>query len=1798
MSLQTDKDISGNDDLLKRKEFWSNKLTSDHVGTKLYSTHRDDGNPGNISNVGVVIPVDLSDQILKIVKNSDVSLYIFLVTIINILLSKYTENEDITVVSPVYNPDKTIKTPNYCIISNTVKGGISFKDLLFKIRECVLEAFENQDYPLEMLLKDVFGEAEKSKRYFSKVYINLKNIHDAKIIENIQDNVVFCCDRSEKCIEFNTFFDLSKYEKCYIEQITRHFMTITSNVINDVNVKISDIEYLSEAERKNILLNLNDTKSDYDIVHPIHKMIENMVKQSGKKTAVVFQDNTISYAELNEKANALACRLLDLGVKKGSLVPVLMKKCIELPISLLAIMKAGAAFVPVEIAWPRQRIIEILNEVNSPAVLLGKDLNHLQFAAFKSIYVDSERLDSVAENLDVQVGLDDPIYVIYTSGSTGKPKGAINKHRGIVNRFLYMNKRYKCAPNDVVLLTSNHVFDAAVWQLFWPLINGIKTVIPTPCETFDIDNIVAIIAKEKVTITDFVPSVFNLLVNMVVERIELADKLKSLRQLLIGGESMTSFHVYKFKSYFPQCGITNTYGPAETSIGTIFYEVPAEYVEPIPIGRPIDNVKVLILDGALQPVPLGAPGELYLGGECVGLGYVNDTEKTNKAFIEISIEGLSDTKFYKTGDKARYLFDGNIEFLGRFDDQVKIRGIRIEPREIENRLLGHAAIKEAAVIVKDDEKGDKFLCAYTVLRNDQVKHGTEAEPRKRYINLRDFDLKDILKQDNANDLNDATDVLAAVINDVYDSRHGLTKDEKTRYSRQLLLDGWGIAGQERLKGATVFVAGAGGTGSPTIMQLALAGVGTIVICDFDNVEASNLARQCLHDATRIGMNKALSAKETINRLNPDINVVAITEKITKENVADLIGDSDFIFENTDDPEAQLAISEYAVANRIPCAFASMIDLSSFAIIMHTPHTPCFHCLYDRNKLFEAVKIQTEMAGYNRTPFAVTASSLFTCTGFVVTEALKIILNIGQPAYNKFFLFNQKGSENFINTAGFRQITYPYTEHFRNICKDHGFDWDKGWTGKLVEEIPIKKDPSCPVCGNVHKVKADIDKKGDRGNTTAGHTNSNGNQVGMEVIALLLEERDLVAGVGGALKAGKTYVNLRPDYSEEQMAYIIDDSEARVIVTNNQYHELAVKVRDRVNKRINVLNIDLTSKKGPVSRTPLRMETDEIASIEYLFGISVSDLREYLAGYLPDYMIPSYFVIMDNLPLTPNGKLDHRALPNPFSGMKPRGSTPENDLERIIHSIWCEVLGKESIDTNSNFFFIGGDSIKIIQIASRLRKYGYKIEIRDTFQNPTITSLARMVQRSDDLPEQGIITGNVQLTPVQKEFFLADSTDLHHFNQALLLYSGKIIDIGEVEAVFAKIVEHHDALRISFKKADGAFMQINHGIDRTFWLKEYDYRGKDAVFEQLKTEIDAISASIDLENGPLVKLAIFHLDDGDRLLIVIHHLVVDGVSWRILLSDLSILIRQYEKGETLNLPAKSHSFMVWAEKLHEYAANHLTREELEYWTEMEAVDIPLIKRDFEAENLEKDIRDEYFELQEADTALLLTEVNMAYHTEINDILLTALGLGVADTFGQSRLLLDIEGHGREAIINNVDISRTVGWFTCIYSMVLFFAGDNTIQDYIRETKEALRKVPNKGMGYGMIKYLSGQSDSPNSGFRLKPQIIFNYLGQFDNTFMEMPFEIAEEAAGVQISPNRKRKYDFDITGLVTDKKLRITISYSDKQYMRETVRKLADNYQAQLLNIIRFCVKKQSGEVTPSDLGFKGLTLEQLDNFFK
>lgn len=599
---------------------------------------------------------------------------------------------------------------------------------------------------------------------------------------------------------------------------------------------------------------------------------------------------------------------------------------------------------------------------------------------------------------------------------------------------------------------------------------------------------------------------------------------------------------------------------------------------------------------------------------------------------------------------------------------------------------------------------------------------------------------------------------------------------------------------------------------------------------------------------------------------------------------------------------------------------------------------------------------------------------------------------------------------------------------------------------------------------------------------------------------------------------------------------------------------------------------------------------------------VEELRRFLKESLPDYMIPFAFVVLDGLPLNANGKLDRKALPAPDCIIDSQHYiAPRNLTEHVLAVVWRELLNVAQVGIHDNFFALGGDSILAIQIVSRANHAGVRLTPRQVFLHQTIAELAAAADEGAMLEiNQGIVTGSVPLSPIQHWFFALTLANPHHWNQSLLFEVKQQLDIAVLEQVCAELLAHHDMLRARFSQTAEGWRQTCTALDEKTILATADFSSIADMDLSAAIEAEAShwQASLHLTNGPLLRIVLLQLGQGrnDRLLIVVHHLVMDGVSWRILLEDLQLAYLQLTEGQPVTLPAKTTSFMHWTERLTAYADTCTLREELRYWQETlvsAALSLPV---DFpEGENTEAS-SDRYIAiLDEDDTRRLLKDVPIVYRTQINDALLAALTQTLCEWTDNDRVVIELEGHGREELFEDVDISRTLGWFTSIFPVALTKAREAKYTELLLSVKANLRAIPNRGIGYGVLRYLAGGMISGQLSEQSAPVISFNYLGQLDASIPEGALlDFAVEAIGPHEDLRSVRSYELEVDCEIRNGCLLVVWRYSYARYRQETIKNLANLYLRHLQALIRTCLAKPEQTLTVADFPLASLLPSELE----
>ncbi|WP_313559736.1 non-ribosomal peptide synthetase, partial [Ruminiclostridium cellobioparum] len=677
----------------------------------------------------------ITESLKRIALETGATLYMVLLAAYNILLAKYSDVEDIVVGAPVAGRNHTDLENIMGMFVNTLairsrpERGKTFVEFLMDTKENVIASFENADYPFEELIENINLSRSAGRNPLFDTLFVLQNIGISEIcIDKLRFipfdfhngiskfDISLTAFEEDEDIKFSFEYCTKLFKQETIDRMSKHFVNILQDITDNPSKRLMEINMLSEEEKEKIILDFNNTETHYPVHSTINLMFEEQAGKTPNNVAVIFRDGHMTYRELNEKANRLASALRGKGTGAGSIIGILAERSFEMLVGIMGILKSGAAYMPLSPEYPEERIRYMLED-SSAKILLAQErfVDELVFDG-DVLNLDNEGLyEGDGSNPEIINKPDDLAYVLYTSGSTGRPKGVMIEHRSIINRLHWMQRKYPLGEGDAILQKTPYSFDVSVWELLGWSFAGARVCLLEPGEEKDPAAIIEAVEKNRITTIHFVPSMLNIFLNYV-EELESVDRLKSLKQVFVGGEALSVRQVNTFNRMIYEGNGTklhNLYGPTEAAVDVSSFDCPTSgELETVPIGRPIDNIRLYILnkDNRLQPV--GVPGELCISGVGVGRGYLNREELTKEKFVEDPFK--PGEKMYRTGDLAKWMPDGNIEYLGRMDNQVKIRGYRIELGEIEAQLLKQESIKEAIVVVREDEKGDKLLCSYVV----------------------------------------------------------------------------------------------------------------------------------------------------------------------------------------------------------------------------------------------------------------------------------------------------------------------------------------------------------------------------------------------------------------------------------------------------------------------------------------------------------------------------------------------------------------------------------------------------------------------------------------------------------------------------------------------------------------------------------------------------------------------------------------------------------------------------------------------------------------------------------------------------------------------------------------------------------------------------------------------------------------------------------------------------------------------------------------------------------------------------
>jgi amino acid adenylation domain-containing protein len=727
--------------LERQSRYWKEKLKGAPTALELPLDHpRPPVQSYRGSGEKFALSRELLEELEHFSRNQGVTLFVTLLAAFKVLLYRYTSQTDILVGTPIAGRNRAEIEDligffvNTLVLRTDLEGRPLFKELLARVKETALESYGHQDLPFEKLVEELQPQRELSRSPFFQVMFVLQNMPWRDLELPGVEALPFDFGTSTSKFDVSLYmasdaqglsgwmeYSLDLFEPETIRRMTEHFKTLLEGIIVDPDRIIEELPFLTQAEEHQLLTEWNDTYQEYPRDKCLHELFEEQAARSPDALAVVFEHQSLCYAELNRRANQLAHYLQKQGIGPESLVGICVERSLEMVIALLGVLKAGGAYVPLDPSYPRERIAFMLDNSKVQILLTQSTqspvISH-HSSALKTVFLDTEWKTIAAQCLDnpkVEVQDGNLAYMIYTSGSTGTPKGALNTQGGIRNRLQWMQAEYGLDHEDRILQKTPFSFDVSVWEFFWPLLTGACLVMARPEGHKDSAYLVKTIIEEQITTIHFVPSMLQ--VFLAEPGVE---ECFSLKRVICSGEALPALLQKQWFERF-KTGLHNLYGPTEAAVDVSYWPCREEWEGVnVPIGRPIANIRIYVLDSYLRPLAVGIPGELHIGGIGLGRGYFGRPDLTAEKFIPDPFSVEPGARLYRTGDSVRYLPDGNIEFLSRLDTQVKIRGFRIELGEIEAILTQHPEVKTGVVIVWEDSQGNKRLVAYIVSHNGKA----------------------------------------------------------------------------------------------------------------------------------------------------------------------------------------------------------------------------------------------------------------------------------------------------------------------------------------------------------------------------------------------------------------------------------------------------------------------------------------------------------------------------------------------------------------------------------------------------------------------------------------------------------------------------------------------------------------------------------------------------------------------------------------------------------------------------------------------------------------------------------------------------------------------------------------------------------------------------------------------------------------------------------------------------------------------------------------------------------------------
>ncbi len=1515
------------------------------------------------------------------------------------------------------------------------------------------------------------------------------------------------------------------FDSASVQVLADRVVLVLELMVTDPGARVSAVDVLSARERHQLLVEWNDTSAEVEKT-TLLELFTAQVTRTPDAVAVVCGKESVTYAELDERASRLADHLITYGAGPERVVGVCLDRSVELVVALVGVLRAGAAFVPLEPGWPVARIEQMCRSADTVAVVTSMATGAGAAGVTRVNIDDLPELNGLepggSVGTPVPVDPEGLAYVIFTSGSTGTPKGVMIRHCAVAARLSWQRELLVFGAGDAVLFKAPLGFDISINEVFLPLVSGARLVVAEPGGERDVEYLLDLIERERVTFVYLVSSMLD----MLLELPDVAARARVLKHVWCGGEALSPGLFDRFRASL-EAVMYHGYGPAEATIGVThqFYR-PGQYRDGVTIGRPNPNTRIYLLDENLCPIPAGVIGELYVGGLPLGRGYVNDPVQTASRFVADPFS--AGERLYRTGDLARWRPDGVLEFCGRADNQIKIRGMRVETGEIEAVLTRHPQVAQAAVIVRDDPSapGSARLVGYIVPKESTEQDQGEAEREQ------------IGEWQQAYDT-EYTETGTALHTEDFSGWNSSYDGEPIPVEH---MQEWRDATVARIREL-----------SPT--RLLEIGVGTGLLL-------SRLAPDCetywgtdfsapVIDKLRADLDRHESLRDRVElRCQPAHATeglhVGFFDTVVINSVIQCFPSIDYL----------TAVITAALELVVPGGAIFVGD------VRHLGLGRCFHTAVALNR----ADLATDSVELRRT----IECSLLMEKELLVAPDFFAALHTTVPETGVSIRTKRGRHYNELSRYRYDAVLYRQPADLVSLVDAPSLVWGSSISdldvlgAHLSEHRPdllrVSRIPDARLAAELAAMRAL-----DEGATIAeGVQQLRIDGGGVEQEAL----HDLADRLGYQLVVTWSAIT-----DGELDAVFVAGDRAGAKIWTDAY-----------------LPVDVTERASWANSPTIARQRAALPQ----------RLREELKRQLPEHMMPAALITLDRLPLTANGKLDVTTLSDPEPAARLTTSrAPASAREQILCELFADVLGLPEVGVDNDFFALGGDSIIAIQLVNRARNQDLSISPREVFQHRTPAALAALVADEESITASvsdphGV--GSLPLLPIVQHRS-EQSGPIKRYNQYILVRVPAVVDWAFLGQILQAVLDRHDGLRLRLTRHAPALWSLETtavgSVRAVDLLRRVDVAGMDAtaVRAVIATESDAAAERLDPDAGTMLQAVWFDAGRAEqgRLLVVAHHLVIDEVSWQILLEDFVAGWEAVRAGKPPELEGVGTSLRSFARMFVEQAQEPTRLSELEHWVQTLSPGGDLVPGTITAGTV-SGTRHHNIRLPVSGTVSLLTSIPVTARAEVTDVLVAALRIAVSRWHerhgrdGSADLLVDLQRHGREEITPGVDLSRTVGWFTSIAPVRLPASPD--VLSALKVVKERLRAMPDGGIGFGMLRYANART-APALANAGQPQVLFNYLGQFD-IGQQGEWTRAPESDAVVADPDAEMgvSHPLTVNAMCIDSpggpQLQATFTYLTAVLFAEDAYELADAWTTALREFVaRAAANDGRGALIPS-----------------